>query len=203
MSTSERQRNSGTKFAQGERGFTIVEVLISLTIFSIAVAGVITVAVQGGLNVNASKLSLTATYLADEGVELMRAMRDTSVIAAGVGNESTGWSNFSAVYGATLCTAAAPCDIDPTTGSTPFPAIANVIPTCSLTGGYCPLYPGATGGYTDSSSGGVAASPYSRQIIVTPKGSGSNELQVTVNVKYMEGTIPETVTETENLFNWY
>lgn len=184
-----------------ERGFTIVEVLISLTIFSIAIAGVITVAAQGGLNVNASKMSVTATYLADEGVELMRAMRDTAVLGAGAGAESAGWAAFTSSFGATACTAASPCDIDPTGSSSPFPSVSNVVSCAS--GGYCPLYVTTAGGaYTDLSVG-AALSPYSRQIVVTPMGSGGNEVRVTVKVKYLLGTVPETITASEDLFNWY
>jgi prepilin-type N-terminal cleavage/methylation domain-containing protein len=187
-----------------ERGFTIVEVLISLTIFSIAVAGVITIAVQGGLNVNASKLRVTATYLADEGVELMRAMRDTTVLstvlASGAGSEGAGWASFTGTFGGTVCTAGSPCDIDPTILSTPFPSTTNVVACASS--GFCPLYyVPATGHYSDTAPSGTAASPYSRQIVVS--SLTPDEVQVVVRVRYLEGTTMQTVTQTENLFNWY
>lgn len=191
-----------------ERGFTIVEVLISLLIFSIAIAGVITVAAQGGLNVDDSKLSLTATYLADEGVELMRAMRDTSVI--GGSTEAAGWTAFTSIVGSTVCTTAvggtpaSPCDIDPTvTPPGPFPSPSANIVTCTV-GGFCPLYYLSTGNYTDISPGvGSSPSPYSRQITVAQIGTSGNEVQVVVKVKYAEGVSTKSVTETENLFNWY
>jgi len=189
-----------------ERGFTIVEVLIALTIFSIAVGGVITVAVQGGLNINASKLSLTANYLADEGVELMRAMRDTSVINATT--TTVGWNSFTSAFGATgtRCTDAShgnsPCDINPTISSLVFPSISNVV-NCT---GSCPLYyltSGSNQGYYSSVSpgSGTLPSPYSRQIVVTPLGA--NEVRVTSTVIYLTGSISNTVTVSENLYNWY
>ena len=193
-------RTQQNRRAGGERGFTIVEVLVSLLIFSIAIVGVITVAAQGGLNVNDSKLSLTATYLADEGVELMRAMRDTAVI--GGSTPSAGWASFTSVVGATRCTSGEPCDIDPTVPSVPFPSLGANIVTCTA-GGFCPLYYLPTG-YTDISPGtGATPSLYSRRITVTPVGTSGNEVTVSVTVRYPEGVTTKSVTETENLFNWY
>lgn len=186
--------------ARDERGFTIVEVLVSLLIFSVAVTGVITVAAQGGLNVNASKLTLTATYLADEGIELMRAMRDNAVI--GGATPADGWDAFTAAYGSSTCTLTAPCDIDPSVLSSPFPSGANVVacPT-GPGGGFCPLYVQSDGSYGDTAPTGASPSPYSRQIVVVPvSGSSGDEQQVTVKVRYKVGTGTKTVTVSENLF---
>ena len=193
-----------------ERGFTIVEVLVSLIIFSIAVTGVITVAVRGGLNVDQAKLNLTATYLADEGIELARAMRDTAVVGSGetAAQEADGWTQFTTAdgFGLSRCTSDAPCDIDPTIGTTSCPGTADVfactVPTTVGSSLYCPLYVLATGGYTDiEPSGSPVLSPYSRQIIMSH--NGADDVKVTVNVQYKEGTSTQTVTQTEDLFNWY
>ena len=181
-----------------ERGFTIVEVLVSLIIFSIAVTGVITVAVQGGLNVNQAKLNLTATYLADEGVELMRALRDTSVVNSGgtAAEEAAGWAAFTSV--ANSHCKDSPCDIDPTIASVPFPSVSNIQPCAT----FCPLFALPDGGYTDIIGvAGATPTPYSRKILVTPRGA--DDMQVTVTVTYQLGTMPSTVTQTEDIFNWY
>lgn len=184
-----------------ERGFTIVEVLVSLLIFSVAVTGVISVAAQGGLNVNASKLSLTATYLAGEGVELMRAMRDNAVL--GGATPADGWDAFTGTFGASVCTLTAPCDIDPTILSTPFPSVVNVVACPTGPGlGFCTLYQQADGLYGTTAPTGGTASPYSRQIIVVPvSGTTGDEQQITVKVRYKVGTSTKTITVSENLFN--
>jgi prepilin-type N-terminal cleavage/methylation domain-containing protein len=204
MKSTHMHKIKRTRTLRHERGFTIVEVLIALTIFSIAVAGVITIAVQGGMNVNASKLTLTANYLADEGVELMRAMRDTSVV--GATTTTIGWNAYTSVFGTTRCTVVSPCDIDPTiapsTPSGPFPSINNVV-NCAM---YCSLYTYTSGpkqGYYSSTLGGsgVTLSPYRRQITVTPLSA--NEVRVIVKVQYNIGTVMQTVTSSENLYNWY
>ena len=195
-----------------EKGFTIVEVLISLTIFSIAVAGVITVAAQGGLNVNAAKDKLTATYLADEGIELMRALRDTNVAGQPTGSEADGWTAFVGNV-ATVCTTDAPCDIDSTNSGgsfTPlFPTTANIVACGGLTS-YCPLYydgiPGDPyeGYYRDTwPSGSPPKSLFSRRITVTPSPSSSDEMIVTSSVTWKEGIATQSITQKENIFNWY
>lgn len=190
-----------------EAGFTLIEVLVSLTIFSIAVAGVITVAVQGNMNIHASQNRMTAQYLADEQIELMRGLRDTYVVQAGVGSETVGWSNFvTEVPGTSTCVASDPCDIDPTNyyGSDPFPTSANIA-GCGAGGGFCQLYyiP-ATGYYSSNTgiySGTLPASPWSRHMILDT--SVPNEVKVTVTIKWLEGSVMQTLTETETLYNWY
>ena len=185
------------------KGFTIVEVLISLTIFSIAVAGVITVAVQGSLNVNAARNKVTASYLADEGVELMRSMRDTAVVNAGVGFEAAGWTAFNSPAFASLCITAS-CDIDPTNnaGSDPYPSASN-ISDCTPTAGFCHLYyVPSTGYYTGVvTTPGLTPSIFSRGIRLTVLNP--DEIQITSTVQWTEGTVVQSVTQTETLFNWY
>jgi prepilin-type N-terminal cleavage/methylation domain-containing protein len=203
---SSQQKNTA------EQGFTIVEVLISLTIFSIAVAGVITVAAQGGLNVNAAKDKLTATYLADEGIELMRALRDTHVVAEPSGSEAAGWTAFIGDV-STRCTIDAPCDIDATdssgSGTIPFPSTSNVI-TCGGPGTFCPLYYNSTVGSPDEGfyqdfvpPGLLPVAKFSRSITISPSPTSSDEMVVTSSVTWKEGALQQTITQRESIFNWY
>jgi len=182
-------------------GFTIVEVLIALTIFSIAVAGVITVAVQGGINVEAAKNKLVANYLTDEGIELMRAMRDTYITAVPVGSEDPAWAAYVATA-TTACTASAPCDIDATnaSGSMAFPSSLNF--TTCLSGGCVINYDGATGYYTDQAGVGKPT-VFKRSIVVSTYSGVTDEVQVTSTVTWNQGSAPQSITETENMFNWY
>ncbi len=186
-----------------EQGFTIVEVLISLTIFSIAVAGVITVAAQGGLSVNTAKDKLTASYLADEGVELMRALRDTGVVSLPVGSETEGWNNFLSTTAG--CASDAPCDIDGTNGSGgstpgPFPTAANLF-TCPIAG--CPLYYDPGTGYYGHTWTGGGTPPFPRFYRKSTVSGTGDEATITVTVTWKEGVATQSLTETENVFNWY
>jgi prepilin-type N-terminal cleavage/methylation domain-containing protein len=199
MHTRNTQKN-----IRGERGFTIVEVLISLTIFSIAVAGVITVAAQGGLNVNAVRNKLIASYLADEGIELMRGVRDTYVVQEPIGDEDKGWTAFTAAVAA--CSSGPstlPCDVDAlnTSGAARFPDVSNIV-ACPLAG--CPLYyDTATGFYRNFWSGPAPASVFSRKITVDPVPLSPDEMKITVTVSWKDGIAPQSITESEHIFNWY
>lgn len=182
-----------------EYGFTLVEVLISLLIFTVAITGVITVASQGSLNVNNAKNRVAATFLADEGIELVRAMRDTSVVRAVARGrtESEGWDDFALAHGSgTPCSTA--CDIDSTNtaSSDPFPDnVVNVQP-CTT---FCLLNETSTGYYTSFDAG--TPSIFSRQVIIDT--SITDEAKVTSTVKWKEGLTTRSVTQTETLFNWY
>ena len=58
------------------RGFTLIEVLIAATIFSMALAALLSITGTGLSNVTAAKNRVTANYLAQEGIEVVRYMRD-------------------------------------------------------------------------------------------------------------------------------
>ncbi len=61
-----------------QQGFTIVETLVALSIFSVAVIALISVAISGSSGATYVKNKLTASYLAQEGVEMVRNLRDTA-----------------------------------------------------------------------------------------------------------------------------
>jgi prepilin-type N-terminal cleavage/methylation domain-containing protein len=202
MHTPTRKNNT-------ESGFTIVEVLVSLIIFSIAVAGVITVAAQGGLGVNTAKNKLEASYLADEGIELMRGMRDTSVLMAGSGSESVGWASFYSVVTGSYCGTGTACDIivaNPT-ATIPFPQSTNFVPCTQVAplDGTCQLFMDSTGYYTDSDGSGddgaLAPTLFNRGIVV--RSLSADEVEVIVTIKWKEGSAVQTISESENLYNWY
>ena len=188
----------GTK----EQGFTIVEVLIALTIFSIAVTGVITVAAQSGVSISKARNKLAADYLASEGLEAVRALRDSSVLANPGTESTTGWSSFrSAVSG---CTVTSPCDVDVVTEGS-FPALASLSTSCptSLPLPGCSLYITMDGFYSNrNDTGRDPLSPYTREITTRVLPSG-DEIEITATVRWLEGTSLQASTVTESLFNWY
>ena len=199
-----------------EHGFTLVEVLVALTIFSIAVAGVITAATVGGLNVNSAKNKLTATYLADEGIELMRAVCDTSVIVASntpTRTAGNGWTDFTTLAMGS-CGGHISCDIDvtdsnPAHHSVNFPDVNNIVPCGLFTPASpgCPLYYNSSSGYY--SDYGTTTPIFTRSIytsVINIPGSSAinpDELEVTSTVTWQEGSGTKSVTQTETLFNWY
>lgn len=199
-------KNMNIKKLQKNSGFTIVETLISITLFSIAITGVITVAAKGGVNSIALKNRVIATYLADEGIELMRGMRDTEVL----GNTLpyTGWLRF--VTDAVAKCGTNPCDIDGANSAHPsstlFPQFDNFVTSgavavTGITGTYFPLYYDNTTGFYGDSFVPNGKTPFHRalKVISLPP----NELQITSTVVWKEGASTQSITQTESIFNWY
>lgn len=81
------------KFIKEKKGgFTIVETLVAVSIFSMSLLGIMSVLGSGVANTNYAKQKIAAIYLAQEGIEYIRNMRDTNVLYAV--DAETGWSNF-------------------------------------------------------------------------------------------------------------
>jgi len=174
-------------------GFTLVETLVAVSIFTMTLVAVMGLLGQGIADTNYTKNKITAEYLAQEGIEYIRGMRDTYVISDG----SNGWGNFSAKitdsnFG---CTGAIGCyfNID---GLTNLQDIIFVPCTLSC---YTPLlkYNSTTGvyGYTSGSN-----SIYSRKINATL--ITADQIKITSTVSWMQGTKRFDISFTEVLFNW-
>ncbi len=161
-------------------GFTIVEALVAISIFSIAVTGVITVASKGGNDTIALRNRLTANYLAQEGIELMRSKRDSYDVEFSSG----GWTEF--INGATGAGCPTECDIDVIT--------RDWVPS--------PVSQLNYDGYIFSHSQGSTYSIFTRKIsIVSVPALQNNEgITVTSTVTWLEGTVPRTISYSENLF---
>ena len=83
---------------KNNKGFTLVESMIAVTILTFAVAGPLYTASRALVAAEIARDKLTASYLAQEGVEYVRAMRDneylTAYQAGGGAISSTAWNNF-------------------------------------------------------------------------------------------------------------
>ena len=73
------------------RGFTLIETMVALAIFSVSVVSLIVMTSQGVANVSLAKNKLIASYLAQEGIEVVRNNRDSlgfSSLVLGVQEDS-------------------------------------------------------------------------------------------------------------------
>lgn len=80
-------------------GFTLIETMIAVTILTLAVAGPLTTASRAVVAGDLAHDQLTASYLAQEGVEYVHAMRDDEYLSAYRSNttsSSCSWSSSSA-----------------------------------------------------------------------------------------------------------
>src|SRR3989338_7743588 len=73
-------------------GFTLVEMLVAVSIFTVSLLGIMSVIASGISDTGYAKKKIIATYLAQEGIEYIRNMRDTYVLYpanGGWGDEET------------------------------------------------------------------------------------------------------------------
>ena len=74
------------------RGFTLVETLIAISIFSVSVVAMMSILGTGIYDTNYAKKKMAASYLAQEGIEYIRNVRDNDVLyTSATGNN---WSTF-------------------------------------------------------------------------------------------------------------
>jgi len=185
------------------RGFTLIESLVAITILSLSVAGPLVTASRALVAAETARDQLTASYLAQEGIEYVRAMRDNEYLAAyqagGENVSSAAWASFTTGTSAgsiTQCKSSS-CTLDPTrimgSGS------GFSLQPCS--GAACtPLYL-VNGMYTGQSNiVGAAQTPFTRTIRVTDVSATEERVVSTVSWSFHE--MPYMVTITDHLTPW-
>ena len=188
-----KMKNSRTQL---KKGFTLIETLVALAIFSFSVLSIVVVTGRGVNDVNYSKNKLSATLLADEGIELVRNLRDTYML--GNVTDGYGWENFVQIADEVdFCGTA--CTIDPTVDLTEL--LSGAILPC---GGSCPpLKRNDTIGYYNYDSGDETL--FTR--IIRVDGSNITDIDdaliVTSTVQWVQGATTKSVTVSEPVYNWY
>ncbi len=190
-----------------KRGFTLVEAMIAVTIITFAVAGPLFSASRAIVAAGTARDQLTAVYLAQEGIEYLRAMRDDEYLAVynNANASSVAWTNFLTSSSAAQCraTVANPsqaCSFDPV-GTGGIPSLAQ----CSI--GSCPpLYlanNGATNYYTTNSNAtGATLTSFTRSIQIIDVPNTDVDKQIVSKVSWSFHGIPYSATVVEHLTPW-
>src|SRR3989344_6507538 len=163
------------------KGFTIIESLIAISILVMAVIGA-TGAVQTGISSYIfSKDQIIAFYLAQEGFEQIRNIRDEN------GLKSQGW-----LTGLGACFSPSACTVDP---------VLNTAQS-ACTPGSCPVLKqdSSTGFFGYSSGPTWANTIFRREIILT--NINTHEVSVLVTVNWSKGTISKQFRVRENILDW-
>ncbi|MCX6755364.1 MAG: prepilin-type N-terminal cleavage/methylation domain-containing protein [Candidatus Nomurabacteria bacterium] len=183
------------KTNKNSKGFTLVETLVAISIFTISILGMISILSNGITDTNYAKDKIIATYLAQEGVEFVRNVRDDSVL---YNTTNSGWSDF--LNRTTNCVPSGTDQIlgcrmnDDLSTTDNFAACADF--------SSCELYinTGTNKYSSDPQSGDDSG--FSR-IITLNTGVSPNKVTITSNVSWMQKSGRQSVSFTEDLFNLY
>lgn len=185
---------------QKNRGFTLIETLVAISIFSVSILAMMAVLADGISDTNYVKKKIIATYLAQEGIEYMRNMRDTFVLYDPT-SPATGFLNgFNSTFANIGCGNANGCYFDDRNvnyGTQDRPiALQTLVTAC---GASCPplLYDNTTGKYGYVSG---ANSDFIRKVKVNQ--INADEIKISSTVFWTQGSGNYSVTLSENLFNW-
>ncbi|MBP7832031.1 MAG: prepilin-type N-terminal cleavage/methylation domain-containing protein [Candidatus Pacebacteria bacterium] len=176
-----------------ESGFTLVETLVAVAIFSVSIAAVISVTANGISSTTASKNRLSANYLAQENIEYVRHLRNKYTPVAGV---TASWNSF--IDLALSCTSAGRGCVtaDPAIETPPQELIPCTRPDCE---DFPVEYD--SNGYYFQPGGTDSNTPFLRYLTIDT--ISPNEIRVTSYVVWTEKNGGDkNITLTETLSNW-
>jgi prepilin-type N-terminal cleavage/methylation domain-containing protein len=178
------------------QGFTLVETLVAIAILMVAIAGPLTIANQALIAALSSRDAMVATYLAQEGMESIKNIKDNDVAQAASGKSF--YTNIES--GLDLTSTAAPNPLPEY--ATPDLWNGTYMSPCVNDNG-CLLYRDTSAddsptGYVDfnytisDSDSNYKPTPFTRYYTVTPTGT-STEFIVTVVVDWTDSAIPDEI----------
>jgi type II secretory pathway pseudopilin PulG len=176
-------------FKKQKNGFTVVEALVAISILLLAITSAFTVAQSSLQSTNYAKNKITAYYLAQEGLEYIRHLRDNNGLR--MLNDRSG--EVSWLYGFIGPCSDGSCYVD-TTGE------MEGVEVCPNSG--CPklLLNTETGQFQYIPKSSTVESPFRRTITVIP--INNSEVTVVVLVDWSQNGVSKTLTVSENLYNW-
>jgi len=175
-------------------GFTLIEVMVSILIFSAALIALTAIAGKGISATQDVSSETTAHYLAQEGLEVVRNIRDTNFK-----NQGT-WD-----AGISMCTSSNPCYVQYGTGGGSAPTLLNGNGACLSNNsnhlvGCAVDQDTANGFYVDGNSG--SPSGFYREVYLTQSTTNPAEYLVTSIVTWDQKSVPRSVTLQTILTNW-
>ncbi len=172
-----------------ERGFTMIELIVTLAILSFGIIGVYSAFTPLVYLTSNISSRLTAAYLAQEGMEIVRNIRDNNIIAA-ASNPGIGWSD-----GLLECNLGCQADYKTATSAEQFD---NQLKPYNETT-YLSL--DSDGLYSHDQGG--TATKFKRNIIIEQDGSNVDALKVSVIVSWNYNSQPFSFEAQGYLYNWY
>lgn len=163
---------------QTTQGFTLVETLVAIFVLTLSITGPLFIAQQSFTSAATARDRTTASFLAQEGIEYIRSVRDHNYLS----NEASWLQDLGPCLGGN-------CTIDSSVAT--YPEIASCSGTCD------PLNQTSAGlfGYQSGT-----ATRFIRTISITQVQA--HEVLVDVEVHWTDKGVTRSVEVEERLFNW-
>ncbi len=175
-------RNSDT--IHRERGFTLIETFVAITILLMAIVGPLTLATRSLFSALVARDQLVASYLAQDAVEFVRYRRDSNFLAG------SSWLSGDL----SLCITPKVCQID---------TANDTISECP--NGVCPdlTYNDVAGIYGYGNGSGDNPTSFQRTVTLSPVvNNPGNEYTVDVKVSWQTSSFQNNFTSKESIYNW-
>jgi prepilin-type N-terminal cleavage/methylation domain-containing protein len=174
--------------AKALRAFTLIETLVAISILLISLAGPLSIAADALQSAYYARAEVTAYYLAQEGIEYVRAFRDQNYLAGSTGSAWLAGIDESSPSERDCFSAN--CTID----------IPNF--THAICQGNCnQLYISAIGGLYNQVQTGTP-SGYIRSMRLSRTAGTNDEVKISVTVSWAAAGIQRSFLLSENIFNW-
>ncbi len=201
-----KQKNkfiNGRQTLSEAKGFTLVETLVALSIFTMSILALLSILGQGISDTSYSKKKIIASYLAQEGIEYMRNLRDTYVLY-NPEDSAAGWAEFLSRLAAESCQTGDGCYFDDQVldyGDTSQPILDIELNDCDSS---CPelRFDKEEGSYGYS---GEEESGFFRRINTEEIGDADNNViavKIFSTVDWTQGSRGYSLTLSEDLYNW-
>ena len=205
FSFASEHREQPKRYSHGA-GFTLIETMVAVTILALAISGPLLTASRAIVVAEISRDQLTASYLAQEGIEYVRAMRDDEYLKLyASGTTAAAWGNFLNVVNSCRSTVSNPtqaCAFDPV-GMNGVPSLS------SCPAGACPALHLANNGMTNyyttnpSAPNSISSTVFTRKIqVVNASVNGSTDVRVVSTITWSFHGASYIVTVTSHLTPW-
>jgi|SRR3989338_9213161 len=184
-------------------GFTLVETLVAVTILTIAVVAPLYVASRAIVSSQIARDQLIASYLAQEGIEYVRTMRDHEFLVAyragGATISDDAWDAF--VGGSSIGSIAScittTCTLDPSRNM----GTGSGLALASCSGNTCGQLYLSNGVYTQQPDiAGSLVTPFVRTVQATL--ASTNDMRIVSIVRWTSRGTPYTVSIYDHLVPW-
>lgn len=180
-------KKKSSKLNSKSAGFTLLEMLFAVIIFSFALVSLMGIASKGVIATATARDQLTAQYLAEEGIEVARNMRDSNFLGY---LSDTPWLNE-----IENCSETAPCDI-----------VYSVPPKLTPTAQGEILYENESGVYRRVDDGNIGGEPttFWREIYIddAEPGMPANQKKLVSTVHWKQKAFDRTFTVQTYISDW-